>query len=580
VVNVVITGGAGFLGSRLARELLAAGSLDVAGGGARPLSLLTLVDRAPVPPDLAADGRVAVVQGDLAELCEPVAAGRDVLTGADLIFHLAAAVSGECEADFDLGLRANLRATECLLASCRALGTSPVVVFASSVAVFGGSAEHPLPPVIDDQTLPNPQTSYGTQKFMCEQLLADYSRKGFLDGRALRLMTVCVRPGRPNAAASGFLSGIIREPLAGQRAVCPVDPRTEAALASPAKAIAGLLCAATSSSQAWGGRSAVNLPALTVSVADMAEALQRIAGPGVSSLIDWIPDPVVARMVATGPARIRADRAARLGLIPDPDIDSVIAMHLAESRLSAGDPRGYQPAQPQDLGVPGLEHRLDDVHGRVNGGLQIPGDAVPEETARQRVPEPLRGDGQQIHRVLARPGFRGHQAAADRAARRDARACAPARTPGRAVGPAPGQRGHVGLVAVGHAEQRGHHQLLRRSRCGSRRLWYGRLREHWRGLPFQDCLHSANAPPLVPSSHRCPGHTACHQCSAASSPPISRTSGKGMGTGNSRCGFFPFDLHGGIQGGEIRVRRRALLGYRPGRGRGGRVLRRTRRGDV
>ena len=249
-----------------------------------------------------------------------------------MIFHLAAAVSGECEADFDLGIRANLRATEALLASCRALGTSPLVVFTSSLAVFGGSGDHPLPEVVDDQTLPNPQTSYGAQKVIGEQLLADYTRKGFLRGRALRLVSISVRPGRPNAAASGFMSGIIREPLAGQRATCPVGPDTEVALASPAKAIAGLRCAATASDQAWGGRSAVNLPALTISVADMAAALSRIAGPQVSALIDWIPDPEVARIVASWPARVRADRAARLGLTPDPDFDSIIRMHLAESR--------------------------------------------------------------------------------------------------------------------------------------------------------------------------------------------------------------------------------------------------------
>ena len=164
MLNVVITGGAGFLGSRLARELLAAGSLAVAGGGARPLSRLTLIDRAPVPPDLAADERVTAVRGDLVELLDPRAAGPDTLAGTDLVFHLAAAVSGECEADFDLGIRANLRATEALLASCRALGTNPVVVFSSSLAVFGGSADHPLPAVVDDQTLPNPQTSYGAHK--------------------------------------------------------------------------------------------------------------------------------------------------------------------------------------------------------------------------------------------------------------------------------------------------------------------------------------------------------------------------------------------------------------------------------
>jgi len=335
VVNVVITGGAGFLGSRLARELLAAGSLEVAGGEARPLSRVTLVDQAPVPPDLAADERVTAVRGDLVELLDPAAAGPDTLAGAEVIFHLAAAVSGECEADFDLGIRANLRATEALLASCRALGTSPLVVFSSSLAVFGGSADHPLPAVVDDQTLPNPQTSYGAQKVVGEQLLADYARKGFLRGRALRLVSISVRPGRPNGAASGFMSGIIREPLAGQRATCPVAPGTEVALASPAKAIAGLRSAATASDQAWGGRSAVNLPALTVSLADMADALGRIAGPQVSALIDWVPDAGIARMVASWPARVRADRAARLGLTPDPDFDSIIRMHLAESRSGA-----------------------------------------------------------------------------------------------------------------------------------------------------------------------------------------------------------------------------------------------------
>ncbi len=325
-MHVVVTGSAGFLGSRLAAELLAAGSLQVAGGEARPLSRLTLIDQAPVPPDLAADERVTAVRADLGELMGDEAAARDILAGAEVVFHLAAAVSAECEADFDLGLRANLAATEMLLASCRALGTSPVVVFASSVAVFGAPAEQ----VITDDTWPTPQTSYGTQKVMCEYLLADYTRKGFLNGRAVRLMTVSVRPGRPNAAASGFLSGIVREPLAGQRAVCPVDPATEVALASPAKAIGALLCAATASDQAWGGRTALTMPALTLTVADMAAALTRVAGPQASALIDWVPDPAVARMFATWPARIRADRAARLGLTPDPDYDSVIRMHLAE----------------------------------------------------------------------------------------------------------------------------------------------------------------------------------------------------------------------------------------------------------
>jgi D-erythronate 2-dehydrogenase len=333
-MDVVITGGAGFVGSRLARELLAAGELGLAGGRPRPLSSLAIIDRVPPPADLAGDERVTPVTGELGDLLAPGGHGHQALATADVIFHLAAAVSGECEADFDLGMRANLHATEALLAACRAAGTNPIVVYSSSVAVFGGSAEHPLPAVVEDDTLPNPQTSYGIQKFIGEQLLADYTRKGFLRGRSLRLMTVSVRPGRPNAAASGFLSGIIREPLAGQRAVCPVAPETEVALASPAKAIAGLLCAATSSDQAWGGRTAVNLPALTVSVADMAVALEQVAGPEARALIDWIPDPAVQRMFATWPGRVRSDRAARLGLTPDPDFASIINLHLAESAIA------------------------------------------------------------------------------------------------------------------------------------------------------------------------------------------------------------------------------------------------------
>jgi D-erythronate 2-dehydrogenase len=331
VTNVLVTGGAGFLGARLARQLLAAGSMQVAGGAHQPVSRVTLVDRAPAPTDLAADERVTVLRSDLGELLGAAGEGRDALAGADVIFHLAAAVSGESEADFDLGIRANLRATESLLASCRAVQTDPVVVFASSIAVFGGSSEHPLPAVVNDQTMPNPQSSYGVQKVIGEQLLADYTRKGFLRGRAVRLMTVSVRPGRPNAAASGFLSSIIREPLAGQRAICPVGARTEVALASPARAISGLLCAATSSDQAWADRTAVNLPALTVTVADMVAALERVAGPEASALIDWAPDPAVASIVTSWPARFRADRAARLGLVPDPDFDSIIRMHLAET---------------------------------------------------------------------------------------------------------------------------------------------------------------------------------------------------------------------------------------------------------
>ena len=191
MVRIVVTGGAGFVGARLARELLKAGTLSAAGAPPQPLSTVTLIDRVPVPDDLAADDRVTAIRSEITEVTP------EMLAGADVIFHLAAAVSGESEADFDLGLSANLRGTEVVLAACRTLGTAPVVVFTSSYAVFGGSAEHPMPPVIVDQTPPNPQTSYGTQKAMLELLLADYTRKGFLHGRAMRLATVSVRAGPP-----------------------------------------------------------------------------------------------------------------------------------------------------------------------------------------------------------------------------------------------------------------------------------------------------------------------------------------------------------------------------------------------
>jgi nucleoside-diphosphate-sugar epimerase len=324
MVRIVVTGGAGFVGARLARELLAARTLSVAGAPPRELSRVTLIDRVPAPAGLAADDRVTGVVSEITDVTPAM------LEGADAVFHLAAAVSGESEADFDLGLHANLRGTETVLAACRALGTAPVVVFTSSYAVFGGSAEHPMPPVIDDQTPPNPQTSYGTQKAMLEMLLADYTRKGYLRGRAMRLATVSVRAGRPNTAASSFLSGIIREPLAGERALVPVPPGTEAALASPAKAVAALIRAATATGEEWGDNTAVTMPALTTTAADMAAALERIAGPEVAALIDWVEDPVVAEIVLGWPTRVKANRAARLGLTPDPDVDSIINRYLAE----------------------------------------------------------------------------------------------------------------------------------------------------------------------------------------------------------------------------------------------------------
>ena len=342
-MQIIITGGAGFLGVRLARQILKVGELAINGNAPQSVTSVVLVDRAVPPPDLAGDSRVTVVVGELNALLSPAAmpsaatASPLPLLGSHtaLVYHLAAAVSGECEADFDLGMRSNLDATRALLEACRALNTAPMVVFASSLAVFGNSAAQPLPDVIEDNTLPTPQNSYGIQKFIGEQLVADYGRKGFITARNVRLMTVSVRPGKPNGAASSFLSGMIREPLNGVSGRCPVPRDTAVALSSPDRTIEGLLRAASASQTEWGALTAVNLPAISTTAGAMAEALARIAGTPCADLIDWTPDAAITRIVSSWPAKINAVRARKLGLMPDADIDSLIAAYLAEFKASA-----------------------------------------------------------------------------------------------------------------------------------------------------------------------------------------------------------------------------------------------------
>jgi nucleoside-diphosphate-sugar epimerase len=327
-MNILITGGAGFLGARLARALLSAGSLSLRGAAARRIEQVVLADRGPAPADLAADARVRVVQGDLLELVR----NRDLpAAGTDLVFHLAAAVSGECEADFDLGMRSNLDTTRALLDACRALGNSPVFVFASSLAVFGQQPGQPPLGTVRDDTLPTPQGSYGIQKFICEQLVADYTRKGFIAGRSVRPMTVSVRPGLPNGAASGFFSGMIREPLAGVRARVPVPPDTVVALSSPGRTIEGFVRAAEARDAQWGARTAINLPSLRTTVGDMAAALERVAGKEASALLDWQPDPAIDKLVRSWPGDLAWDRARALGLQADPDFDAIVRSYVAEN---------------------------------------------------------------------------------------------------------------------------------------------------------------------------------------------------------------------------------------------------------
>ena len=306
-MRVVITGGCGFLGSRLAAELLRRNDIDE----------LVLFDNSPATLPLPEDRRLKPATGDIADR-ETL---RAVITpGTGSVFHLAAVVSGQAEADTDLGYRVNLDGTRAVLDACRALGTCPRVIFASSLAVYGGE----LPPAVGDETPLTPQTSYGTQKAIGELLVNDYSRKGFVDGRAVRLATVVVRPGRPNRAASTFASSMIREPLAGREALCPVSPDTVMALASPRRIVAGLVQAHDLPGAAFGASRSLQLPGFSVAVGEMAAAVRRAGGVAAYARIRWEPDPQIQQIISGWPQALHAPRAEALGFTPDSSIDEVV----------------------------------------------------------------------------------------------------------------------------------------------------------------------------------------------------------------------------------------------------------------
>jgi nucleoside-diphosphate-sugar epimerase len=330
-MHVLVTGGAGFLGKRLARALLERGALAGPDGAPARIDRLTLLDLA---PGALGDPRVEAVGGDVADeglLARLV--GPD--TGA--VFHLAAVVSAQAEADFDLGMRVNLDATRRLLDACRRLPRPPRLVATSSVAVYGGE----LPAVVQDDTALRPQSSYGTEKAVGELLVADYTRRGWVDGRVLRLPTVSVRPGKPNQAASSFASGIIREPLSGLEAICPVPPETRLWLLSPRRAVEALVLGHELPSSALGTVRSVNLPGLTVTVAEMIAALGRVAGPAAAARVRFERDPLVERIVSSWPAAWDTARARRLGFGGDADFDAVVRAYV-EDELggAAGPPSG------------------------------------------------------------------------------------------------------------------------------------------------------------------------------------------------------------------------------------------------
>jgi nucleoside-diphosphate-sugar epimerase len=321
-MQIVITGGAGFLGARLARQLLQRPTLTDARGRAQPVTALTLLDVV-APLTAPSDPRVRVVVGDLAD---PRIIGEAVAAETSSVFHLAAVVSGQAEADFDLGMRVNLDATRLLLEHCRSLAAPPKFVFTSSLAVFGGE----LPdPVTDDAPL-KPQTSYGTQKAIGELLVYDMTRKGYIDGRSLRLPTVTVRPGKPNKAASSFASGVIREPLSGVDAICPVSADTRMWVQSPRAVVANLIAGHEARADQFRDTRSINVPGLCVGIGEMVEALRRAAGDAVAQRVKWVPDPVIERIVSTWPANFAPRLGPALGMRADTDFESIVRAYMAD----------------------------------------------------------------------------------------------------------------------------------------------------------------------------------------------------------------------------------------------------------
>ena len=322
-MKIVITGGAGFLGRRLARTLLQRGTLVGPSGAEEPIDTIVVLDTVTPEPAITTDSRLHVATGDITDRAALAQVIDDRTTS---VFHFAAVVSTAAEADFDLGMRINLHGTLAVLEACRALPHPPRLVFTSSIASFGG----PLPAVVDETIPQTPQTSYGAQKAIGELLVHDYSRKNFVDGRALRLPTIVVRPGKPNRAASSFASSIIREPLTGLEAVCPVSPETRVAILSPRQAVAAFVRAHDLPAAAFEHTRSLIVPGLSVQVSDMVAALQRAAGAPAVQQIRWQPDAEIQRIISSWPGAFTSPRALRLGFQADANMDAIVQAFIED----------------------------------------------------------------------------------------------------------------------------------------------------------------------------------------------------------------------------------------------------------
>lgn len=317
-MDILITGGGGMIGRKLVERLARDGTLN-----GEPVTRVILQDvvEPQVPQDVP-----FTVQTRTTDLADAGEAEALVENRPQVIFHLAAIVSGEAETDFDKGYRVNMTGTWNLLEAIRAAGNVPRLVFTSSIAVYGA----PFPEPIDDAFFHQPLTSYGAQKACGELLMADYTRKGFVDGIGIRLPTICIRPGKPNKAASGFFSGILREPLAGMEAVCPVDETVRHWVASPRAATGFLVHAAELDGETVGPRRNLTMPGLCVSIRDMLDSLRRVAGDTVADRVRFEPDPFIVKIVSGWPQNFEATRAPELGFTADSDFDAIIRSHIED----------------------------------------------------------------------------------------------------------------------------------------------------------------------------------------------------------------------------------------------------------
>lgn len=319
-MHILIIGAAGMVGRKLAGKLSADGQL-----GGKPITEMTLVDVVTPEAPEGFTGKVNAKEADLSELGEAEAL---VAAKPDAIFHLAAIVSGEAELDFAKGYRINLDGTRYLFDAVRVAngvdGYRPRIVFTSSIAVVGAPLPYPIP----DDYHTTPLTSYGTQKAICELLLSDYSRRGFFDGIAIRLPTICIRPGKPNKAASGFFSNILREPLVGRQAILPVSDDVRHWHTSPRSAVGFLIHGATIDLETVGPRRALSMPGLSATVGEQIEALRRVAGDKAVALIRREPDEMIIKMVAGWAPGFEATRAKALGFTAETSFDEIIRVHI------------------------------------------------------------------------------------------------------------------------------------------------------------------------------------------------------------------------------------------------------------